>query len=99
MRAELNICATDDQKCEENPLLLKLKEIILETHREKSNMRGIVFVRTRVVADIIASWMEETEELKHIKARKYTGAQARGTDGGMISDGCYELKTSILKIY
>nr|NP_001292234.1 probable ATP-dependent RNA helicase DHX58 [Crassostrea gigas]AGQ42556.1 retinoic acid-inducible protein 1 [Crassostrea gigas] len=82
VREELNICATDDQKCEENPLLMKLKEIILETHREESNMRGIVFVRTRVVADIIASWMKETDELKQIKARKYTGAQARGTDGG-----------------
>lgn len=29
VRKELNICATDDQKCEENPLLMKLKEIIL----------------------------------------------------------------------
>lgn len=47
-------------------------------------MRGIVFVRTRVVADIIASWMEETGELKHIKARKYTGAQAHGAEGGMV---------------
>lgn len=99
VREELNICATDDQKCEENPLLMKLKEIILETHREESNMRGIVFVRTRVVADIIASWMKETDELKEIKARKYTGAQARGTDGGMIFESCYELKTSILKLY
>ncbi|XP_065940807.1 antiviral innate immune response receptor RIG-I-like isoform X2 [Magallana gigas] len=81
-RANLEICAVDDKRCEENPLLLKLKEIILETHREESNMRGIVFVRTRVIADIIVSWMKETEELKHIKARKYTGAQADGAERG-----------------
>lgn len=71
-------------RCEENPLLLKLKEIILDTHREETDMRGIVFVRTRVVADIIASWMGETEELKHIKAKKYTGAQAPGAEGGKV---------------
>lgn len=47
-------------------------------------MRGIVFVRTRVVADIIVSWMKETEELKHINARKYTGAQADGAERGKV---------------
>lgn len=45
-------------------------------------MRGIVFVRTRILANILVSWMDSTKELQHIKARKYTGAQAHNIDGG-----------------
>jgi hypothetical protein len=45
-------------------------------------MRAIVFVRTRILANILASWMDSTRELQHIKARKYTGAQAHSIDGG-----------------
>ncbi|XP_048727213.2 ATP-dependent RNA helicase DHX58-like isoform X9 [Ostrea edulis] len=79
----LKVCTTDKRKSEENPLLLKLKEIIVDTYHNESDMRGIVFVRTRPLADILASWMNETDDLKHIKAKKCTGAQAQRTDGGM----------------
>jgi hypothetical protein len=51
-------------------------------YAEDSNMRGIVFVRTRVLAECIASWIEKTTELQHIKALKYTGAQAQISKGG-----------------
>lgn len=56
----------------------------MDTYHNESDMRGIVFVRTRPLADILASWMNETDDLKHIKAKKCTGAQAQRTDGGMI---------------
>lgn len=85
-RADLELCAVDDKKCVENPFLLKLKEIIFETHREENNMKGIVFVRTREVADFIASWMGETEELIHIKARKYTEAQTHLAEDGKVKE-------------
>ncbi|XP_062594919.1 ATP-dependent RNA helicase DHX58-like [Saccostrea cucullata] len=76
-------CALDQERTAENPLMLKLKEIILTTHAEEPNMRGIVFVRTRILADILASWMDNSKELQHIKARKYTGSQAQTVEGGM----------------
>ena len=75
--------AADGQRSEENPLLLKLKQILIETYREESDMRGIVFVRTRQLAEIIADWMSETDDLKPIKAKKCTGAGAQMTEGGM----------------
>ena len=75
--------AADRQRSEENPLLLKLKQILIETYREESDMRGIVFVRTRLLAEIIADWMSETDDLKPIKAKKCTGAGAQITEGGM----------------
>ncbi|XP_061175548.1 antiviral innate immune response receptor RIG-I-like isoform X1 [Saccostrea echinata] len=79
----LTECALDHERTAENPLMLKLKEIIITTHEEEPNMRGIVFVRTRILADILASWMDSSKELQHIKARKYTGSQAQTVEGGM----------------
>ena len=80
--------AADRQRSEENPLLLKLKQILIETYREESDMRGIVFVRTRLLAEIIANWMSETDELKPIKAKKCTGAGAQITEGGITKLFC-----------
>jgi ERCC4-related helicase len=78
----LEECAFDRERTSENPLLLKLKDIIITRYTEEANMRAIVFVRTRILANILASWMDSTKELQHIKARKYTGAQAHNIDGG-----------------
>ena len=75
--------AADGQRSEENPLLLKLKQILIDTYKEESDMRGIVFVRTRLLAKTIVNWMSETDDLKLIKARKCTGAGAQNTEGGI----------------
>lgn len=74
--------ALDHGRTSENPLLEKLKEIIISTYAEEPNMRAIVFVRTRIMTDCLVDWMEDTEELQHIKAQKYTGAKASISEGG-----------------
>nr|XP_022339462.1 probable ATP-dependent RNA helicase DDX58 isoform X2 [Crassostrea virginica] len=81
-KSHLENSAADGQRSEENPLLLKLKQILIDTYKEESDMRGIVFVRTRLLAKIIVNWMSETDDLKLIKARKCTGAGAQNTEGG-----------------
>ena len=82
-KADLEKSAADEQRTEENPLLLKLKQIIIETNQEESNMQAIVFVRTRELAQIIVKWMSETEDLKQIEAKKYTGAGVQIIKGGI----------------
>ena len=77
-------CALDHEKTSENPLLVKLKEIILNTYAEDSNMRAIVFARTRAMTEFLASWMEDTDDLQHIGAQKYTGCKAPIKDGGIF---------------
>ena len=49
-----------------------------------------MFVRTRLLAEIIADWMSETDDLKPIKAKKCTGAGAQITEGGIIKVVLYE---------
>ena len=77
-------CALDHEKTSENPLLVKLKEIILNTYAEDSNMRAIVFARTRAMTEFLASWMEDTDDLQHIGAQKYTGCKVPIKDGGIF---------------
>eukprot|EP00105_Crassostrea_gigas_P026036 XP_011446815.1 PREDICTED: probable ATP-dependent RNA helicase DDX58 isoform X2 [Crassostrea gigas] len=79
----LEASALDHGRTSENPLLEKLKEIIISTYAEEPNMRAIVFVRTRIMTECLVNWMEDTEELQHIKAQKYTGAKASISEGGM----------------
>ncbi|XP_061172801.1 antiviral innate immune response receptor RIG-I-like [Saccostrea echinata] len=79
----IEACAMDHTRTSENPLLLKLKEIILTTYAENPDMRGIVFVRSRILADLLASWIENTKELERIKALKYTSSLAKLSEGGM----------------
>ncbi|XP_062594920.1 antiviral innate immune response receptor RIG-I-like [Saccostrea cucullata] len=79
----LEACAMDHTRTSENPLLLKLKEIILTTYAENQDMRGIVFVRSRILAELLASWIENTKELQHIKALRYTSSLAKLSEGGM----------------
>lgn len=78
----LEASALDHGRTSENPLLEKLKEIIISTYAEEPNMRAIVFVRTRIMTECFVNWMEDTEELQHIKAQKYTGAKASISEGG-----------------
>lgn len=80
----LEASALDHGRTSENPLLEKLKEIIISTYAEEPNMRAIVFVRTRIMTECLVSWMEDNEELQHIKAQKYTGAKASISEGGKL---------------
>lgn len=80
----LEASALDHGRTSENPLLEKLKEIIISTYAEEPNMWAIVFVRTRIMTECLVSWMEDNEELQHIKAQKYTGAKASISEGGKL---------------
>ncbi|XP_061172835.1 antiviral innate immune response receptor RIG-I-like [Saccostrea echinata] len=85
-KSNLQVSATDNTTTKENPLLLKLKDIIIDTYQTEPNMRGIIFVRTRELADILVQWMSSIEELKHIKAKTCTGANAKRSEGGMTKN-------------
>ncbi|XP_045159837.2 ATP-dependent RNA helicase DHX58-like [Mercenaria mercenaria] len=67
----------------ENPKLLKLKELILETMRGDENARGIIFVKTRALARTLKLWMHETVELKKLNANAYLGKVVSTGEGGM----------------
>ncbi|XP_062594929.1 ATP-dependent RNA helicase DHX58-like [Saccostrea cucullata] len=85
-KSDLQVIAKDRRKTEENPLLLTLKDIIIDTYRTEPNMRGIIFVRTRQLSEILVSWMSTDDELKNIKAKTCTGSNAKRSEGGMTKN-------------
>ena len=67
----------------ENPKLLKLQELIIDTIGDDKNSRGIIFVKTRALAKILKKWMHQTPELKHLRANAFLGQVVSRGVGGM----------------
>jgi len=66
----------------ENPKLLKLQEILVNNLVQDANARGIMFVRTRELAQAIVRWVNETPELDALHASEFVGQNAKTSSGG-----------------
>ncbi|KAL4231411.1 Interferon-induced helicase C domain-containing protein 1 [Mactra antiquata] len=66
----------------ENPKLLKLQEVIWNTHGGNDNARGIIFVKTRELAVALTAWMNETVPLNSLNATEFVGQAASAMEGG-----------------
>jgi len=66
----------------ENPKLLKLQEILVNKLVQDANARGIIFVRTRELAQAIVRWVNETPELLALQASEFVGQNAKASSGG-----------------
>ncbi|WAR22444.1 DHX58-like protein, partial [Mya arenaria] len=71
----------------ENPKLIKLEEILLRVLSSNQNARGIIFVRTKELAQALVRWVNETDSLKGLNASEFTGQGAAASDGGMTKSG------------
>ena len=66
----------------ENPLLEKAEEIMVERFDEKSDSRGVFFVRTKRHASAVCEWIESLAGRHHLKPQVITG-HTRETGSGM----------------
>ncbi|WAR22433.1 DHX58-like protein [Mya arenaria] len=67
----------------ENPKLLKLEQILSRVLCEDKNGRGIIFVRTRELAQALVRWVNETDGLNILNASDFVGQSASDSVGGM----------------
>ena len=59
-----------------------MQRIILEVLGHDDNARGVVFVKTRQLAQALISWMNDMEELKEFSAAEMVGQTAPAHKGG-----------------
>ncbi|XP_052773443.1 antiviral innate immune response receptor RIG-I-like isoform X1 [Mya arenaria] len=71
----------------ENPKLLKLEQILSKVLCEDQNGRGIIFVRTRELAQALVRWVNETDGLNILNASEFVGQSASASVGGMTKSG------------
>ncbi|XP_052772382.1 ATP-dependent RNA helicase DHX58-like [Mya arenaria] len=71
----------------ENPKLLKLEEILLRVLSNDQNARGIIFVRTRELAQALVKWVNETDSLNGLNASEFVGQGVSASVGGMTKSG------------
>ncbi|XP_053406754.1 ATP-dependent RNA helicase DHX58-like isoform X2 [Mercenaria mercenaria] len=71
----------------ENPKLLKMEEIVMRIFNQNEDARGIIFVKTRELAQALVNWMKETEPLDALNASEFVGQAAAKAVGGMTKCG------------
>ncbi|XP_055865688.1 interferon-induced helicase C domain-containing protein 1-like isoform X1 [Biomphalaria glabrata] len=94
------------QRSEEgNPNLSTLAKILLINIVKKgSDSRGIIFVRTRALAEALSSWLKRCgiPELEELNASVFTGTNAKAEEGGMSQvqqeDTIREFRAGTIKV-
>ena len=66
----------------ENPKLVKMGQILQDVLVADNNARGIIFVKTRELANALVSWINETDDLKTLQASEFVGQNAATSKGG-----------------
>ena len=64
-----------DDPSNENPLLEKLCEIILEEYRVRPHSRAILFVKTIDTTEALHDWITETPELQFLNPGRIAGSR------------------------
>ncbi len=64
-----------------NPKLDQLKTIILERYAENSDMRAIVFCKTREMTSALMNWMKSTDHLCELQPSRLTGGTSTEKGG------------------
>lgn len=80
IKSILENCINDP--CHKNPKLTTLGHIICEHFKENPGARVIVFVKTRELAKVMETYMNETKELRILKPIRFVGVQANRESGG-----------------
>ncbi|XP_077867713.1 antiviral innate immune response receptor RIG-I-like [Saccoglossus kowalevskii] len=97
---QLEIIAADPSFS--NPLLEKLGSLIQLAYQENDSSQAIVLTKTRAACYALQSWMEETDELKHLNPGVLIGSGGSGENPGltqseqtnileMFKDGCHRI--------
>ena len=68
--------------CNINPKLLEIQKILLDEIGRDENGRGIIFVRTRLLAMYLIKWMKSTDALSDLKPTTFVGQNAPSDLGG-----------------
>ena len=68
--------------CNINPKLLEIQKILLDEIGRDENGRGIIFVRTRLLAMYLIKWMKSTDALSDLNPTTFVGQNAPSDLGG-----------------
>ena len=71
-------------ECSFNPKLTKMQDILLEVLGNDENGRGIIFVKTRLLAQYLIKWMKSTDVLQVLNPTPFVGQNAPSELGGKI---------------
>ena len=71
-------------ECSFNPKLTKMQDILLDVLGNDENGRGIIFVKTRRLAQYLIKWMKSTDALQVLNPTPFVGQNAPSELGGKI---------------
>ena len=54
----------------------------MQIFKSNEDARGIIFVKTRVLAKALVNWMRQTEPLQALNASEFVGQAAAKFEGG-----------------
>ncbi|XP_038060653.1 antiviral innate immune response receptor RIG-I-like [Patiria miniata] len=69
-----------DDPSNENPLLVKLREIILEEYGMRPDTRAILFVKTIDTTEALHDWITETPQLEFLTPGRIAGSRDMNSD-------------------
>ena len=72
----------DYKECSFNPKLTKIQEILLDILGQNDDARGIIFVKTRMLAQYLIKWMKATDVLLPLNPTEFVGQNASVQVGG-----------------
>ena len=73
-----------DDRDNENPLLEKLCEIILEEYQNRPQSRAILFVKTIDTTQALQDWIQDTPELEFLNPGRIAGSRGQCDDHMII---------------
>ena len=65
-----------------NPKLLKLQKKLQEKLVNDANARGIIFVKSRELAQAVVRWVNESPEFQNLQASEFVGQGANASCRG-----------------
>ncbi|XP_060562666.1 antiviral innate immune response receptor RIG-I-like [Ruditapes philippinarum] len=71
----------------ENPKLVEMQTIVMQIFDKNEDARGIIFVKTRELAQALVNWMKQTAPLDTLNASEFVGQAASKAEGGMTKVG------------
>ncbi|KAJ6669460.1 hypothetical protein lerEdw1_000008 [Lerista edwardsae] len=79
----LELNATSEDECNENPKLEEITFILGEEYRLNPQTRTLLFVKTRALVAALKNWIEENPRLRHLKPDVLMGRGKRNQNTGM----------------
>ena len=81
-----------------NPKLLKLQDILQVKLVNDANARGIIFVKSRELAQAVVRWINESPDFQNLQASEFVGQGAKASCGGKQIVFILCLKTELVLV-